>query len=37
MLIVMNHKAGSKQIDAVTRAVEAMGLTAAPTPFVTPL
>lgn len=32
MLIVMNHKAGTKQIEAVTRAVEAMGLTAAPIP-----
>jgi 3-deoxy-7-phosphoheptulonate synthase len=32
MLIVMNHKAGPKQIEAVTRAVEAMGLTAAPIP-----
>jgi len=32
MLIVMNHKAGSKQIEAVTRAIEAMGLTAAPIP-----
>jgi len=28
----MNHKAGSKQIEAVTRAIEAMGLTAAPIP-----
>ena len=32
MLIVMNHKAGPKQIETVTRAVEAMGLTAAPIP-----
>ena len=32
MLIVMNHKAGPKQIDSVTRAIEAMGLTAAPIP-----
>ncbi len=32
MLIVMNHKAGPKQIEAVTMAVEAMGLTAAPIP-----
>ena len=32
MLIVMNHKAGPKQIEAVTRAVEAMGLNAAPIP-----
>lgn len=32
MLIVMNHKAGSKQIEAVTRAIEAMGLMAAPIP-----
>lgn len=32
MLIVMNHKAGLKQIAAVTRSVEAMGLTAAPIP-----
>lgn len=32
MLIVMNHKAGNKQIEAVTRAIEAMGLTAAPIP-----
>lgn len=32
MLIVMNHKAGSKQIEAVTRAIQAMGLTAAPIP-----
>jgi 3-deoxy-7-phosphoheptulonate synthase len=28
----MNHKAGNKQIEAVTRAIEAMGLTAAPIP-----
>ena len=32
MLIVMNHKAGTKQIDTVTRAIEAMGLIAAPIP-----
>ena len=32
MLIVMHHKAGSKQIEAVRKAVEAMGLTAAPIP-----
>jgi 3-deoxy-7-phosphoheptulonate synthase len=32
MLIVMNHKAGQKQIDAVIRVVEAMGLRAAPIP-----
>ena len=32
MLIVMHHKAGTKQIEAVTRAIEAMGLTAAPIP-----
>jgi 3-deoxy-7-phosphoheptulonate synthase len=32
MLIVMHHKAGNKQIEAVTRAIEAMGLTAAPIP-----
>ncbi len=32
MLIVMHHKAGRKQIEAVTRAVEKMGLTAAPIP-----
>lgn len=32
MLIVMNHKAGPKQIDAVTRAIQTMGLTAAPIP-----
>ncbi|HEY6009660.1 MAG TPA: 3-deoxy-7-phosphoheptulonate synthase [Geobacteraceae bacterium] len=32
MLIVMNHKAGQKQIDAVIAAVEKMGLTAAPIP-----
>jgi len=32
MLIVMNHKATKRQIDAVTKAVEAMGLTAAPIP-----
>ncbi len=32
MLIVMHHKAGSKQIEAVTKAIEAMGLTAAPIP-----
>ena len=32
MLIVMNHTAGDKQIEAVTKAVESMGLTAAPIP-----
>lgn len=32
MLIVMNHKAGNRQIETVTRAIEAMGLTAAPIP-----
>lgn len=32
MLIVMNHKAGEKQIEAVTKAVKAMGFTAAPIP-----
>ncbi len=32
MLIVMNHTAGPKQIEAVTIAIEAMGLTAAPIP-----
>jgi 3-deoxy-7-phosphoheptulonate synthase len=32
VLIVMHHKAGQKQIDAVLRAVEKMGLTAAPIP-----
>jgi 3-deoxy-7-phosphoheptulonate synthase len=32
MLIVMNHSAGKKQVDAVIAAVEAMGLTAAPIP-----
>ena len=32
MLIVMNHKAGEKQIKAVIKAVEAMGFTAAPIP-----
>jgi len=32
MLIVMNHKAGTKQIDTVIRTVEALGLTAAPIP-----
>jgi 3-deoxy-7-phosphoheptulonate synthase len=32
MLIVMNHKAGKRQIDAVIGAVEAMGLQAAPIP-----
>lgn len=32
MLIVMNHKAGEKQIDAVVKAVKALGLTAAPIP-----
>ncbi|HEX8960241.1 MAG TPA: 3-deoxy-7-phosphoheptulonate synthase [Geobacteraceae bacterium] len=32
MLIVMHHKAGKKQIDAVIHAVEKMGLKAAPIP-----
>ena len=32
MLIVMHHKAGQKQIDAVIKAVEKMGLNAAPIP-----
>ncbi len=32
MLIVMHHNAGKKQIDAVLKAVEKMGLTAAPIP-----
>ena len=32
MLIVMNHKAGPKQIDTVIKTVEALGLTAAPIP-----
>ncbi len=32
MLIVMHHKAGDKQIAAVTKAIEAMGLIAAPIP-----
>jgi 3-deoxy-7-phosphoheptulonate synthase len=32
VLIVMHHKAGKKQVEAVTRAVENMGLTAAPIP-----
>lgn len=32
MLIVMNHKAGQKEIDAVIAAVEKMGLKAAPIP-----
>ncbi|HEY6872014.1 MAG TPA: 3-deoxy-7-phosphoheptulonate synthase [Geobacteraceae bacterium] len=32
MLIVMHHKAGKKQIDAVIRAVEKMGFNAAPIP-----
>src|SRR5512133_2496338 len=32
MLIVMHHKAGNKQIEAVKKAIEAMGLTAAPIP-----
>jgi 3-deoxy-7-phosphoheptulonate synthase len=32
MLIVMNHTAGPKQIETVIRAVEAMGLAAAPIP-----
>ena len=32
MLIVMHHKAGNKEIEAVTRAVEKMGFTAAPIP-----
>ena len=32
MLIVMNHKAGPKQIDTVIKTVEALGLNAAPIP-----
>ncbi|HEY5973851.1 MAG TPA: 3-deoxy-7-phosphoheptulonate synthase [Geobacteraceae bacterium] len=32
MLIVMNHKAGNRQIEAVIKAVEKMGLMAAPIP-----
>lgn len=32
MLIVMNHKAGQKQIETVIKAVQDMGLTAAPIP-----
>ena len=32
MLIVMHHNAGKKQIEAITKAVEKMGLTAAPIP-----
>ena len=32
VLIVMHHSAGKRQIEAVTRAIEAMGLTAAPIP-----
>jgi len=32
MLIVMHHKAANKQIEAVTKAIEAMGLIAAPIP-----
>ena len=32
MLIVMHHKAGKKEIDAVIKAVEKMGLKAAPIP-----
>jgi 3-deoxy-7-phosphoheptulonate synthase len=32
MLIVMHHKAGNRQIEAVTKAIEAMGLIAAPIP-----
>jgi 3-deoxy-7-phosphoheptulonate synthase len=32
VLIVMHHKAGTKQIDAVTQAVEKMGFKAAPIP-----
>ena len=32
MLIVMHHKAGDKQIEAVKSAIEKMGLTAAPIP-----
>ncbi|KAF0220801.1 MAG: 3-deoxy-7-phosphoheptulonate [Geobacteraceae bacterium] len=32
MLIVMNHKAGQKQIEAVIKAVQDMGFTAAPIP-----
>jgi len=32
VLIVMHHKAGEKQINAVLKAVKKMGLTAAPIP-----
>jgi 3-deoxy-7-phosphoheptulonate synthase len=32
VLIVMHHKAGQKQIDAVVKAIEKMGLSAAPIP-----
>ncbi|MBP1752802.1 MAG: aroG [Geobacteraceae bacterium] len=32
MLIVMNHNAGKKQIEAVSKAIEKMGYTAAPIP-----
>lgn len=32
MLIVMNHKAGKKQIDAVTKAIGRLGFTAVPIP-----
>src|SRR5512138_1215228 len=32
MLIVMNHKAGQKQIDAVIKAIDTLGLSAAPIP-----
>ena len=32
MLIVMSHKATKEQLDAAVRAVEAMGLRAAPIP-----
>ncbi len=32
MLIVMHHKAGTRQIEAVTKAIAALGLTAAPIP-----
>ncbi|NJD90206.1 MAG: 3-deoxy-7-phosphoheptulonate synthase, partial [Geobacter sp.] len=32
MLIVMHHKATTKQIEAITKAVTAMGLIAAPIP-----
>src|SRR5512137_1098023 len=32
MLIVMNHKAGARQIEAVVAAIKALGLTPAPIP-----